>query len=90
MLIDHDVHVHTTLSSCCHDENLIPANTVARAAELVGCETEYCGGGKFGISPAAAGYEGFVSIGLEDASFSGSEAGEKQGLLLARRFLEGC
>jgi len=39
---------------------------------------------------AAAGYDGFVSIELEDADFNGSEAGEKQGLLLARRFLEGC
>jgi sugar phosphate isomerase/epimerase len=39
---------------------------------------------------AAAGYDGFVSIELEDASFNGTEEGEKLGLLLARRFLEGC
>jgi len=39
---------------------------------------------------AAAGYDGFVSIELEDANFNGSEDGEKQGLLLARRYLEGC
>ena len=39
---------------------------------------------------AAAGYDGFVSIELEDANFNGTEEGEKQGLLLARRFLEGC
>lgn len=39
---------------------------------------------------AAAGYDGFVSIELEDANFNGSEEGEKQGLLLGRRFLEGC
>lgn len=39
---------------------------------------------------AEAGYEGFVSIELEDADFNGTEAGEKLGLLLGRRYLEGC
>ena len=39
---------------------------------------------------AGAGYEGMVSIELEDANFNGSEAGEKQGLLLAKQVLEGC
>lgn len=37
-----------------------------------------------------AGYEGMVSVELEDANFNGSEDGEKQGLILARRYLEGC
>ena len=39
---------------------------------------------------AAAGYDGFVSVELEDANFNGSEDGEKRGLLLAKAFLEGC
>lgn len=38
----------------------------------------------------AAGYKGFVSIELEDMNFNGSEEGEKQGLLLGQRYLEGC
>ncbi len=39
---------------------------------------------------AAAGYKGCVSIELEDGNFNGTEAGEKQGLILGMRFLEGC
>ena len=39
---------------------------------------------------AGAGYDGMISIELEDANFNGTEEGEKQGLILARRFLEGC
>ena len=110
MLVDHDLHVHTYLSSCCSDREATPANIVARAAEaglrtlgfadhlwdrsvpgamdwyvpqdlprlletrgrlpgdrrgvrvLVGCETEYCGGGKVGISAAAAEQLDFVLI----------------------------
>ncbi len=110
MKIDHDVHVHTTLSSCHHDDRHTPANILPRAAELglrtvgfanhmwdravpgasdwyarqdldhvlsireqipadtggvrvlIGCETEYCGGGKFGISPAAAERLDYVLI----------------------------
>ncbi len=38
----------------------------------------------------AAGYDGFVSVELEDMNFNGSEDGEKQGLLLSLRYLEGC
>jgi histidinol phosphatase-like PHP family hydrolase len=108
--IDHDVHVHTTLSACCGDKQATPANIIARAAEtglrtigfadhlwdaavpgamdwyrpqdlphvlqtrtllppdgrgvrvLVGCESEYCGGGKVGISPAAAGQVDFLLL----------------------------
>ena len=110
MIVDHDVHVHTNLSSCCHDPDFEPPAAVALAAELglrtigfanhcwdaavggasdwyapqtidhvlrareqlpadtqgvrvlVGCETEYCGGGKFGISPAGAERLDFVLI----------------------------
>ncbi len=39
---------------------------------------------------ADAGYEGVVSIELEDANFNGTEEGEQRGLVLARQFLEGC
>jgi sugar phosphate isomerase/epimerase len=39
---------------------------------------------------ADAGYDGRISVELEDANFNGSEEGEKRGLILARRFLEGC
>jgi len=38
----------------------------------------------------SAGYEGCVSVELEDANFNGSEAGEKRGLILSREFLAGC
>ena len=37
-----------------------------------------------------AGYKGCVCVELEDANFNGSEEGEKQGLILGRRFLESC
>jgi histidinol phosphatase-like PHP family hydrolase len=110
VIVDHDAHVHTTLSACCHDEALTPANAIALAAEiglrtigfanhmwdaavpgasdwyapqdlahvleirrqipadtrglrvLVGCETEYCGDGRVGISPAAAEKLDFVLV----------------------------
>ncbi len=39
---------------------------------------------------AAAGYEGLVSVELEDMNFNGTEDGEKEGLLLSLRYLEGC
>ncbi|MCX7047637.1 MAG: sugar phosphate isomerase/epimerase [Candidatus Sumerlaeota bacterium] len=38
----------------------------------------------------AAGYAGCVCVELEDASFNGTEEGEKLGLVLGRRFLESC
>ncbi|RYG31873.1 sugar phosphate isomerase/epimerase [bacterium] len=38
---------------------------------------------------AAAGYSGAVSIELEDEAFNGTEAGEKQGILLGAQFLSG-
>jgi len=39
---------------------------------------------------ADKGYQGAVSIELEDEFFNGSESGEKQGLLLGAGFLAGC
>jgi hypothetical protein len=39
---------------------------------------------------AEAGYDGFVSVELEDGNFNGTEEGEKLGLILGRQFLEGC
>lgn len=39
---------------------------------------------------AEAGYNGGVSIELEDAHFNGSEEGEQRGLILSRQYLEGC
>ncbi len=38
----------------------------------------------------SAGYEGCISIELEDMNFDGSEAGEKFGILQGAHFLEGC
>ncbi len=38
----------------------------------------------------AAGYDGYVSIELEDANFNGTNEGEQRGLILARQVLEGC
>ncbi|MGV3616668.1 MAG: sugar phosphate isomerase/epimerase family protein [Fimbriimonas sp.] len=38
----------------------------------------------------ARGYEGAVSIELEDENFNGSEAGEKQGILAGAQFLASC
>ncbi|MDX2111392.1 MAG: sugar phosphate isomerase/epimerase [Verrucomicrobiota bacterium] len=37
-----------------------------------------------------AKYTGYISIELEDGNFNGSEAGEKDGLLLGKHFLEAC
>ena len=39
---------------------------------------------------AAAGYQGGVSVELEDMNFNGTEDGEKRGLILSREFLTGC
>ena len=36
------------------------------------------------------GYQGLVSIELEDENFNGSEDGERRGLITSREFLEGC
>ena len=108
--VDHDIHVHTFLSACSHDEGAVPASMLGRAAEqgvrtvgftdhlwdaavpgssewyrpqdfthisqirkqlpedtggvrvMVGCETEYVGGGRVGISPAVAEQLDFVLV----------------------------
>jgi sugar phosphate isomerase/epimerase len=39
---------------------------------------------------AASGYRGAVSVELEDENFNGTEAGEKLGLGLGCRYLQGC
>jgi sugar phosphate isomerase/epimerase len=36
----------------------------------------------------AAGYDGLISIELEDESFNGTDEGEKKGLIAGRAFLE--
>lgn len=119
MIVDHDVHVHTTLSSCCRDERLTAPNVIARAARLglktlgfadhlwdravpgasdwyrpqdlehvlrvrreipkqtrgvrvlIGCETEYCGDGKVGISPEAAEELDFVLVPMSHLHMGG-------------------
>ena len=38
----------------------------------------------------ASGYQGAVSIELEDADYNGSEAGEKRGILAGAQFLSNC
>ena len=110
MIIDHDVHLHTTLSSCCDDKRQTPAVVLERARRLglktvgfanhlwdpavpgpsdwyipqtldhvleirrqlpadtgglrvlIGCESEYCGGGKVGITRAGAAKLDYVLI----------------------------
>ena len=109
-MIDHDLHVHTTLSSCCHSDDATPEAILRRAADaglktigfadhlwdsavegasewyapqdmdhilqireripedtfgvrvLIGCETEYLGGGRVGISPESAARLDFVLV----------------------------
>jgi predicted metal-dependent phosphoesterase TrpH len=34
MLVDHDVHIHTNLSSCCHDPAMDAAAVIERARRL--------------------------------------------------------
>lgn len=104
--LDHDYHIHTTLSTCCHDPNMTPERLIPVCREegrkeivltnhfwdalmpgadawygpqnlahvrkilplpeetdiLVhfGCETEFCGGKKIGISPES--YDAFEFI----------------------------
>jgi sugar phosphate isomerase/epimerase len=52
----------------------IPGHGIARWGKMLGLLT-------------AAGYQGAVSIELEDVDFNGSEEGEKRGLLASRDFL---
>ena len=140
--IDHDVHVHTFLSSCSKDPEAVPARMLARAAEcglrtigfsdhmwdaavpgasnwyrpqdfghimrireempadthgvrvLVGCETEYVGGGRVGISPEVAAQLDFVLVPHSHFHMEGfvrpAEVTTSQGIaeLLQQRFAE--
>jgi len=118
-LIDHDVHCHTLLSSCCNDERMTPPNIIAMAAQaglstigfadhfwdssipgaspwykgqdwahvsklrdqippdtqglrvLFGCESEYCGDGKIGISAETASLFDFVLLPMSHFHMSG-------------------
>jgi histidinol phosphatase-like PHP family hydrolase len=119
MLIDHDLHVHTNLSSCSTDEEATPQNIIIRAADfgiktigfanhmwdksipgpdpfyvgqdyehimkiqdqipqdthgvsiLTGCESEYCGDGKVGISMEVANKLEFVLLPMSHLHFKG-------------------
>ena len=139
--VDHDLHVHTILSGCCHDETATPHNMIRRAAEaglrtigfadhmwdarvpgaspwyrpqdferidrmraalpsdthgvrvLVGCETEYCGGGKVGISRETAARLDFVLVPHSHLHMTGFVAPALDGpgaiaALLVERFHE--
>lgn len=118
-IVDHDLHVHTFLSTCCSDPQATPEKILARAAEvglrtvgfadhmwdrrvpgasewyrpqsyehirrirehlpadtrgvrvLVGCETEYCGRGKVGISPEVAEQLDFVLVPMSHLHMRG-------------------
>jgi len=140
--VDHDLHVHTFLSSCCADERATPENILAMAAEtglrtvgfadhmwdrrvpgaspwyrpqsyehicqireqipadtggvrvLVGCETEYCGGGRIGISPEVAEQLDFVLVATSHTHMGdfvvppGCDSTQDIASLLADRFSE--
>jgi histidinol phosphatase-like PHP family hydrolase len=141
MIVEHDAHVHTTLSACCSDPAATAANAIARAAQaglktlgfanhlwdsavpgasewyapqtlahvlrlraeippdtggvrvLVGCETEYCGDGKVGISPEAARQLDYVLIPFSHTHMKGFVVPEGTTAadlprLLTRRFRE--
>jgi histidinol phosphatase-like PHP family hydrolase len=119
VIVDHDLHIHTSLSECSCDPLATPHNIIARAASLglrtigladhmwdrrvpgaspwyrpqtyerlaqlrnhitddtrgvrvlLGCETEYCGGGKVGISPEVAERLDFVLIPMSHFHMAG-------------------
>ena len=140
--VDHDVHVHTFLSSCSHDPEAVPERILARAAQcglrtvgfadhlwdaavpgasdwyrpqdfvhisrirdqlptdtrgvrvLVGCETEYVGGGGVGVSPEVAEQLDFVLVPHSHFHMEGfvrpSDVNTLEGIaeLLQQRFAE--
>ena len=142
MRIDHDLHVHTSLSACCSDAESTPAKIIERAAEnglkligfadhmwdptrpgasdwyrpqdlahvqrtrelipedtrgvrvLVGCESEYCGDGKVGISPEAAAELDFVLLPMSHLHMKGfveppgTDTPQDVAELMVRRFRE--
>ena len=107
-IIDHDLHIHSSLSSCCKEAEMTPSRIAETAIELghkeicltdhfwdsnvygasnwykvqdykhvtkafplpkkdglkvfFGCETEYCGGTKLGITPKTADRFDFIII----------------------------
>ncbi len=141
MLIDHDVHIHTTLSACCRDPDATPLNILVRAraeglrtvgladhmwgsdcpgaspwyvsqgveridsmraalpcdAEgmrvLVGCESEFCGDNKVGISPATAERLDYVLLPMSHFHMRGFVAPAELtdpadvGALMVKRFM---
>ena len=75
----------------------MPKPALSKLHEFGGAHWRYCVPGAGVISWREIleklkdrGYEGCVSIELEDEDFNGSEAGEKRGLLKSRDFLEQC
>ena len=142
MRVDHDLHVHTSLSACCADGQSTPAKIIQRAADtglrligfadhmwdrtrpgasdwyrpqdldhvvrtrelipedtcgvrvLVGCESEYCGDGKVGISPEAAAELDFVLLPMSHLHMKGfveppgTDTARDVADLMVRRFRE--
>jgi histidinol phosphatase-like PHP family hydrolase len=142
VIISHDIHVHTVLSSCSHDPQATPREYIRRAAELglktigfadhlwhsaipgaskwyapqdmshllqiramlpdepqgvrvlIGCESEYCGNGKVGISREAAEQLDFVLLPMSHFHMAGFVRPETVSQpsdvarLLVRRFIE--
>lgn len=142
MIVNHDIHVHTILSSCSHDPLATPEEYLRRAAELglktvgfadhlwdsavsgaspwyapqdmshllkikamlpddtqgirvlIGCESEYCGNGKVGISREAAEQLDFVLLPMSHFHMAGFVRPEginqprDVAKLLVQRFLE--
>ncbi|MBT4502622.1 MAG: hypothetical protein HOC74_33130 [Gemmatimonadetes bacterium] len=142
IFVDHDIHVHTFLSSCSGDSEAVPERMLAAAAVagvktvgfadhlwdaavpgasnwyrpqdfdhisqiraqlpedsggvrvLVGCETEYVGNGRVGISPEVAAQLDFVLVPhshfhMEDFVCPAEVTGSKEiAELLQKRFAE--
>lgn len=142
MIVNHDIHVHTQLSSCCKDPDATPEKYLARAAQLglhtigfanhlwdnampgsskwyapqdfhhimqirdqipadthgvrvlVGCESEFCGAGKPGISRAVADQLDFVLLPMSHFHMKGFvlpegvESDEDVARLMVQRFKE--
>ena len=140
--INHDLHNHTYLSSCCDDVNMTAENTLAFAKEhgynrvvftdhfwdsnapepsewyapqnlehirqilplptddsvelLFGCETEFCGGAKIGITPENYGVFDMIIVPVNHFHIEGfvrppeCDTAEKVAELLTSRLEEAC
>lgn len=142
MIIDHDLHIHTNLSSCSNDPDAIPSKIIKKARKnglktigfcdhfwdetvpgaskwykgqdfahvslirnqiprdkegidvLIGCETEYCGGGKIGISKARVEEFDYVLVPISHFHMKGfvvpdtNLSFEDMANLLVERFIE--